>query len=738
MLIYAAWRFVHSRLPSDIAATNSHAFAEMNRKQEIFAITVLNIGLLLVDHVHFQYNGLLLGLLILSFDAANRGNHIVMTTYFCVLVLMKHLFVFFVPIFGVYLLRTYCRWTGITITSGINYQSTPGDAEIKTLEVPDCDNSTPYSPEIRSASPISPSTPIAANGATSNPKKKKKKQTFTAENVKSAPLNKMKPLGKEPFNEVRGKREMQSSKQFCSRFLILVFMAVTALTVAFAPFLLKFPPSQQIGNSQTTVRNSIFTKKENEIEVLKEREKENSNNEDEKVLNNIGGERKIIREMVAEEKTPFSPLEYLDVAQLQHIIGRLFPFGRGLVHAYWAPNVWAIYCGTDKIMYMVIRKHDKIVEMTIVKYRAFSHFLNQKRFLMENIFSRNFNDFGSYLIKKWDKNDVIMLTMFRISNSGNILRNKSNILLGEIKNKISVKIRELTKSERFEKSKKKITKYFREKMDLNLKGKKSSSSGIIGDFRLFILPDISALTSLLFTIISLIPCFYVLIFNRATKDRRNEISPHAKSTTENQNQNEEGKERGKENEKKQDQIDEKKEVVDHLIRNNLKITKEMKRKLDVNDSKTNKNAAGNIAVDLIHPHNNSTAKSDEKDGKKKDMNHSSDVRTNVTLFSTCSISAHPSHSHTLYPPISPSLSSTYVHTSPSPELLVRAVLYGSLSTFMLGYHVHEKAILIPWVCSGLLVFKSERYSVLFLRLSAIGGFCLFPLFTGLDELMIKC
>ncbi|XP_074073074.1 dolichyl pyrophosphate Glc1Man9GlcNAc2 alpha-1,3-glucosyltransferase isoform X2 [Macrotis lagotis] len=75
----------------------------------ILSILLLwNFGLLIVDHIHFQYNGFLFGLMLLSIARLFQKRHLEGAFLFTILLHFKHIYLYVAPAYGVYLLRSYC------------------------------------------------------------------------------------------------------------------------------------------------------------------------------------------------------------------------------------------------------------------------------------------------------------------------------------------------------------------------------------------------------------------------------------------------------------------------------------------------------------------------------------------------------------------------------------------------------------------------------------------------------
>ncbi|KAI0209331.1 putative dolichyl pyrophosphate Glc1Man9GlcNAc2 alpha-1,3-glucosyltransferase [Lamellibrachia satsuma] len=93
-------------------------------KFTLAVLLICNFGLLLVDHIHFQYNGFLFGIMLLSITRICQGHVIEGALWFAVALNFKHIFLYIAPAYFVFLLRSYCfsnnkdgnvRWASFSV-----------------------------------------------------------------------------------------------------------------------------------------------------------------------------------------------------------------------------------------------------------------------------------------------------------------------------------------------------------------------------------------------------------------------------------------------------------------------------------------------------------------------------------------------------------------------------------------------------------------------------------------------
>ncbi|KAK4267914.1 hypothetical protein QN277_024634 [Acacia crassicarpa] len=81
-----------------------------SRRQMLICLLVIwSPMLFIVDHMHFQYNGFLIGILLISLSYLEEGRDVLGGLVFAALLCFKHLFLVAAPVYFVYLLRHYCR-----------------------------------------------------------------------------------------------------------------------------------------------------------------------------------------------------------------------------------------------------------------------------------------------------------------------------------------------------------------------------------------------------------------------------------------------------------------------------------------------------------------------------------------------------------------------------------------------------------------------------------------------------
>ena len=92
-----------------------------SNKTIIFLLLICNPGIILLDHVHFQYNGMLIGILLLSIGCILEEYYILGAVFYSLLLTMKHLYLVLAPLYFIYFLRWYCCNDNLTRFSIVKF-----------------------------------------------------------------------------------------------------------------------------------------------------------------------------------------------------------------------------------------------------------------------------------------------------------------------------------------------------------------------------------------------------------------------------------------------------------------------------------------------------------------------------------------------------------------------------------------------------------------------------------------
>ncbi|KAF4624878.1 hypothetical protein G7Y89_g13290 [Cudoniella acicularis] len=114
-LEYDSWQTIYFQRTTVIITELALVFVQtapqsLKRPSHAAALSILlSPGLLIIDHIHFQYNGFLYGILILSLVLARKKSTTLASgLLFAILLCLKHIYLYLAPAYFVFLLRAYC------------------------------------------------------------------------------------------------------------------------------------------------------------------------------------------------------------------------------------------------------------------------------------------------------------------------------------------------------------------------------------------------------------------------------------------------------------------------------------------------------------------------------------------------------------------------------------------------------------------------------------------------------